>query len=53
MKEALEHAKARFECLAEDFKDDECNINWAMCSVDAERMIKALTVSNQESIGIP
>lgn len=44
MKEALEHAKARFQCLADEFKGDECNVNWAMCSVDAERMDRALPV---------
>lgn len=48
IREALQHAKARFECLAEDFKDDESNVNWAMCSVDAERMTRAL-----ELVGSP
>jgi hypothetical protein len=32
LREALQHARVRFECLADEFKDDECNVNWAMCS---------------------
>lgn len=43
---AVEHAGVRFACLADDFKDDENNVNWAMCSVDAERMAKALALTN-------
>lgn len=42
IRDALEHARARFQCLADEFRDDECVVNWAMCSVDAERMERAL-----------
>lgn len=42
LREALEHAKTRFECLAEDFEKAGDNVQWAMCSVDAERMGRAL-----------
>lgn len=42
MRKALEHAQARFECLAEDFKAAGDTTSWAMCSVDAGQMFKTL-----------
>jgi len=47
--EAIKHAKARFECLAEDFQVDKNNVDWAMCSVDAERMTRALDLVGSPS----
>ena len=41
-REALKHALARFECLAEQFEESGDTASWAMCSVDADRMRKAL-----------
>jgi len=40
--EALKHALARFECLAEQFEETGDTASWAMCSVDADRMRRAL-----------
>jgi hypothetical protein len=42
IRETLEHARVRFECLAEEFDKAGDNVSWAMCSVDAERMSRAL-----------
>lgn len=42
MREALYHAQARFECLAEDFDKAGDITSWAMCNVDAGMMFKAL-----------
>jgi hypothetical protein len=42
---ALEHARVRFECLAEEFDKAGDSASWAMCSVDAERMSRALALS--------
>ncbi len=42
LREALEHARVRFECLADDFEKAGRTVDWAMCSVDAERMNAAL-----------
>jgi len=42
IRDALYHAKARFECLADDFEKSGDTVQWAMCSVDAERMDRAL-----------
>jgi hypothetical protein len=40
--EALKHALARFECLAEQFEETGDTASWVMCSVDADRMRRAL-----------
>lgn len=40
--EALEHALVRFECLEDHFKETGDEAMWAMSSVDADRMRKAL-----------
>jgi hypothetical protein len=45
---ALEHARVRFECLAEEFDKAGDNASWAMCSVDAERMSRALALPAPE-----
>lgn len=47
----LEHAKARFECLADDFRaagDDTADA--AMCSVDAGMMEKTILLLQQRSV---
>jgi hypothetical protein len=41
-REALEHARVRFECLAEQFEEAGDTASWAMASVDADRMRAAL-----------
>lgn len=53
-REALEHARARFECLAEEFEKAGDETSWAMCSVDADRMTRALAVPQpgaQDAVG--
>lgn len=49
IKEALEHARARFDCLAEDFAAKGQDVDRAMCEVDAGRMGQALATLSQPS----
>jgi hypothetical protein len=42
MRDAVEHALTRFECLEDHFKEAGDEALWAMSSVDADRMRKAI-----------
>lgn len=48
VRNALEHARVRFECLADEFDKAGDNASWAMCSVDAEHMSRALALPAPE-----
>lgn len=50
-REALRHAQARFQCLADHFKEIGDETLWAMSEVDAERMEKALALRPERSGG--
>ena len=41
-REALEHAQVRFRCIADEAEERGDTAGWAMASVDAERMAKAI-----------
>lgn len=46
---ASEHALVRFECLADQFEEAGDTASWAMASVDADRMRKALDVAHRRT----
>ena len=50
--ETLRHARTRFECLAEDFNKAGDTVSWAMCSVDAGMMDKAIAALG-DSVVVP
>lgn len=42
VRQALEHARVRFQCLSDQFDEAGDTASWAMASVDSDRMTKAL-----------
>jgi len=48
----LQHARARFKCLADEFEKSGDTASWAMCKTDAEMMDRALTAALSDQAGV-